>query len=254
MSPEAFRINLDPASVLYLGKLALRKRDGIPRDAIELPRFAWSLDKQRLPGITDRDIVKNFMRALASAWRAMQTRPDDDGFVALVRLTSTPDRFDFEMHCPYEQVLAPLAEAAARKKLVDHPSVAGLDIQHKYALMDARCPVVFMWRHKTQDVLITNEYHTQNPQQFLAIDRVGTTSGFLNFIGALNLMSAMGEEMTYTKQLPLLMRDAMAARADEWLRWFHHHVDERVIFERRRLFVDPRHPESYFYDYSGRKL
>ena len=117
-----------------------------------------------------------------------------------------------------------------------------------------RYPIVFMWRHQTQDVLITNQFQMQSPLQFLAIDRVGTTSGFLNFVGTLNLMSAASEEAEYVKLLPQLLKDAMAAHADEWLRWFHHHVSEHVILDPRRLLMEREHPERYYYDYSGKPI
>jgi hypothetical protein len=50
------------------------------------------------------------------------------------------------------------------------------------------------------------------------------------------------------------MKDAMVARADEWLRWFHHCVDEGVIFDPKRVLVDDRDYETYYYDYSGKPV
>ncbi len=254
MGTPSFELNLDPAAVLYLKKISLRTRVEITTHATELPFFAWSIEKANIPGVSDKDLTRNFMRALASAWRAMQKPDSDGGFVALIKVSTSEDRFGIQIHCPFKQVLAPLTDPVARKMVADDTAASTVNIQHKFALIDTRCPVVFLWRHATDDVLITNDFHFGNPRQFLAIDRVGTTSGFLNFIGALNLLVACGEEAGFVSRVPDLLKDAMAARADEWLRWLMHQVQKRVVFDPKRVLVDSRHPETYFYDYCAEPI
>jgi hypothetical protein len=246
-------LSLDPAAVLYLKKLAVRKREDITSHAIPLPGVTWAVQKARLPGVSDKDLAKNLMRSLAAAWRATLPSPSatDPGFVALIKVTSTVERFEFQVHCPFPKVVASISDPAARKALADNSVAIGIDIQYKFALIGERCPVVFMWQPKTHDMLITNQFHLANAKQFIAIDRVGTTSGFLNFIGAQLLLQASDEEDAgFLSRLPALLKEGMVARADEWLRWVFHQAEQRVIFDSKRILVDQRHPESYFYDYS----
>jgi hypothetical protein len=74
----------------------------------------------------------------------------------------------------------------------------------------------------------------------------------LNFIGALSLLEAMDPHSTsHFDRAEEWLRSAMAARADEWLRWFYHLAAEQVFFDSQRILIDPKRPETYFYDYSG---
>jgi hypothetical protein len=185
----------------------------------------------------------------------MQQPDRDNGFVALIKVSTSASRFGIEIHCPFTRVIAPMMDPAARKLVADDVAASTVQIQHKFALIDTACPVAFVWRHATNDVLITNEFHLADPRQFLAIDRVGTTSGFLNFIGALNLLVSSGEaEAGFVSRVPDLLKDAMTARADEWLRWLLHRVQKQVVFDPKRVLVDSRNPETYFYDYSAESL
>lgn len=245
MAPELLRINLDPSSVLYLRKIAVRRRP--IRNAIPLPGFTWQAERNRLRDVTDREVGKNMMRAVAYSWRAT-LRDGDAAFVSLIKFTVTPDRFHFRMDCPHQKVLDPLGDKAAREAL------ASVDVRHKYALMDELCPIAFVWNHAAREVLITNEFHISNPAQFLAIDRVGTTSGLLNFIGAFNIMQMQDRYDELKTIMPRLLKEAMAARADEWLRWLNHLIDERTLLEPKRLYVDKDNPETYFYDYSAKPV
>ena len=251
MNKATLRISLDPASVLYVRKIAERKRP--IQTAIPIPGFTWDADRKRLPGVTDRSVAKQIMTALALAWRAMHGDADA-AFVSLVKFEVTPDHFHFGMNCPHQKVLAPLAAKSERDMVAAHPDLADLGIRHKYALMDELCPIVFVWQHAGPEVLITNENHVGNPAQFLSIDRVGTTSGLLNFIGAFNLMLLQDDQETLEAMIPRLLKDAMDARADEWLRWLNHLTTQQVLFDPKRLFVDKNDPESYFYDYAGKPV
>lgn len=242
------RISLDPASVLYFQKLAVRKRP-IPADTIPLPGFIWEAERARLKGATDKEMVKQFMTALAYGWRAVQ-RGGDAAMVTLVRVITKPDRFEFAVSCANPAVIEPL-DPKYRDRVGNLPDV---DIRHRYAVIDQLCPVVFAWQKAKNEILITNEYHLANPNQFLAIDRVGTTSGFLNFIGALGILSFKGEEKEFAAVLPHLLKDAIAARADEWIRWIHHLFDERALFAPKQILVERHNPEVWYYDYSGKPI
>lgn len=253
MADVHLQISLDPASVLYFKKLSLRTRTQIPNGVIALPYLDWSADRSRLPGQSDKDITKGWMRyfaiMLAASGRRLGT---DTGFVALIRVKSTQEQFSISVCAPCPDFIEPLRGPNPGAHMRNDPVPAGLDIKYKFALLDTRCPVVFIWRKATNQVLVTNEHHLQNPEQFLAIDRVNTTSGFLNFIGSLQLLSlADGTEAHYNR-LPGLMRQAMTARADEWLRWFSHLADEHVLFAPSRVLIDPQNPERYFYDYASK--
>lgn len=248
MNTMAPRISLDPASVLYFQKLAIRKR-AIPAGTIPLPGFTWEAERARLNGMPDKDMVKLFMTAIAYGSRAVQ-EGRDAATVALVHVITNPNRFTFAASCANPVMLQPL-DPKYRDRI---PALPDVNIRHRYAITDQLSPVVFAWEKAKNEILITNEFHFGNPNQFLAIDRVGTTSGFLNFVGTLGILLFKGEEKEFTAALPALLKDAMAARADEWLRWIHHLADKRTLFAPKHVLVDSNNPETWYYDYSGKPL
>jgi hypothetical protein len=252
VAPSEVRINLDPAALLYLNKLGIRQRNQIPGRAVELPHVIWEVDKNRLPGITDRDLTKQWMRYFSGVYVSIaKLRGKDSAVVLLLKTTTTPARFGIEAFCPEPQLLAPLEKRDLLAKIGEDPAVANLDIRYKFGLYeDTLCPVVFVWQNATRDVLVTNEYHLNNPEQFLAIDRVGTTSGLLNFIGALSVMNVQDPAGAHYSRFPGLMREAMNAHADEWLRWFGHYSKEKVLISTKHLLVDSENSEHYFYHYT----
>lgn len=128
-----------------------------------------------------------------------------------------------------------------------------MTIRNRFVLLDVGvlCPLAFVYSHDSAWVLISNEHHVNHPMQFLEVERCDSTSGFLNFIGVLSLLQAQDSGSTHFTRAPAWIKSAMAARSDEWLRWFYHFVEDR-IFDPSRILVRPDNPETYFYDYSGK--
>jgi hypothetical protein len=252
--PITTTIDLDPAEILYLNKLLLRKRADIPAEVSPLPSFAWRMDKLNAPDVSDRELTKGFMRALAMSWRAVRKPHEGDAFVALVQVSPDAAHYSIHLHCPFADVVDGLRDPSGRKRIAENTAVRTLDVQHKYGLVAGRvCPVVFAWRPDTEDVLVTNEFHFENSAQFIAIDRVTTTSGFLNFIGALSLLDHFDQyAQSFAARVNELLRDGINHRTDEWLRWLLQRVQEQVLLDPARLLVDAKNPEHYYYDYSSK--
>jgi hypothetical protein len=243
-------INFDPAAVLYQKKLLLRRRSDLKTDLLELPSFHWRLEKKHQPGMTDKDIVRHWVRYLALAlFRMANGGTSDATFVALIEAGATGDCFSLQLYCPYPQLLAPLADRAELTRLMEDASRADLDIRYQFALPGTLCPIAFVYTRATNQVRVTNENQLRDPQQFLDMKRCGTTSGLLNFIGVALMLEAADPAGAHAGRLQQLMQDAIDARRDEWLRWLYHLLDTRVLFEPKRVLVDPQNPESYYYDY-----
>jgi hypothetical protein len=255
-TPVRIDINLTPAEFLYFNKLALRTRDGFPASAIPLPSVVWEADTARMSK-NPRELIKMLMRYFAGTAAASGRRLGHDyGFVVLVSVTITPNDYSVTAYCPRADILDPLKRPRGLEQFGRDPAYAVPDILFKAAFPDTLCPVVVLWRHATRDVLITNEQHLKNPEYFLAIDLVNTTSGFLNFIGVLKLL-----DYAYTSEravaphfarIPTMMREAIHARSDEWMRWLAHLMDKQMLFSEKHIFVDATNPERYYYNYSGR--
>ena len=240
-------INLDPAAVLYREKLLIRTRGEIGPEVIELPSFTWEIEKKRVPDLGDKDMVRNWMRYLAIASAAVAEKTKGDlAFVVLVRIQSDDRTFSLAVHCPYSQIVEPLWDKATLESRFVGTTP---DIRHKYALLDAQCPVVVAYSAASNEVLLTNENHIGNPMQFLEPEHCSTTSGLLNFIGALSLLEALKPDDAPHERAGEWVKSAIAARNDEWLRWFFHLAAERVVLDPKRILVVPDSPETYFYDY-----
>lgn len=251
MTRQIVNIKLDPAAVLYRKKLLLRSRAGISSKAVELPSIKYTIQKKK-PDFNLRDTVKDWMRYLAYGCSALaKSFGQDLAFVALIRISSEKDPFTISMYCPYPQIFKPLRDSDALKHLAAEAGTP--EIWHKYGLLEGLCPLVFQYSRASNEVLITNENHLTNPTQFLNTDYCKTTSGLLNFIGALSILEAENTSGTAThyQAAEAWMKSAMNSKRDEWLRWFYHLADRTVFFEPDRILVEPNHPETYYYNYSG---
>ena len=247
---KTITLQLNPAEVLYRKKILLRRRENMPSNLLTLPSFKWDIEKSRMAGVDDREILKTWMRYLAwvLAACAKATGAKTLSFVALALPASDEKTFSLRVSCPYPQILAPLKSRSELQKIAEANS--GISIHHKYGLTDLLCPVAFVYESAGNHVLIINEHHLSNPMQFLEIDKCRTTSGFLNFLGSFNLLQELDDASSLADKLPQLMRDAMHARSDEWLRWFFHSNEKSVLFDPSRIFVDQKNPERFFYHYS----
>jgi hypothetical protein len=246
-------LSLDPAAVLYRQKVLLRQRSEIAPDAVPLPSFSWGIERQRAGGMSEKAMVKQWMRylAVAVAAAARQRRLNQLALVSLIEIGGDAQHFHFQLYCPFPEILQPLNDTAARLRLEKDGDLMNLDLHYKFALPETLCPMAFLYDRSKNSVLISNEHQIQDPIQFLAFDRCGSTSGFLNFIGSLNLLQTLRPEESGIDQLRIILRDAMAARSDEWLRWIYHLGDEQVLFDPAHILVRSSNPETYFYSYSG---
>jgi hypothetical protein len=189
------------------------------------------------------------MRYLCMALTRLAGTSSTTAFVALIKAGSTDDSFYFRLCCPHQQLLTPLGGRAQVEEVMKEAAKTDLDIRYKFALPDLLCPIVFAYDRAARQVLVTNENHLNAPTQFLDIARVHTTSGFLNFIGTMSLLEAAEPDGKHTAKLQQLMKNAIEGRRDEWLRWLYHLLEKQALFESKRVLIDPKNPEAYYYDY-----
>jgi hypothetical protein len=246
---KSVTINFDAAASLYKKKLLLRRKSDLPNGLIELPSFAWNLESRHRNGMPDKDIVRQWMRYLSMATRKLgRGGTKATMFVALIKAGTENDTFSFRLCCPYQELLDPLSDPAQIQEMADEAAGADVDVRYKFALPEALCPVVFSYEPAAKQVLVTNENQMVSPAQFLQIDKVASTSGFLNFVGTLSMLEAFDPDNDYGARLQQLMKDAITARRDEWLRWFYNFIDTRALFETAKILIDPRDPERYYFD------
>lgn len=66
MSTTIINLNLDPAALLYRAKILNRRRSAIPADVVPLPSFQWQVDKRRVTGFDENEVVRTWTRYIAS--------------------------------------------------------------------------------------------------------------------------------------------------------------------------------------------
>jgi hypothetical protein len=232
---------------------------------LELPSRAFPTDSGwiPLPGfdfqmeVPDReDAIKVFIKtmfrlaSIATA-AAFSEACQETQFVMLCKWFRKGPIVVFRSFVPHPGVvefmqsqLPPQGSSASLNRLFEG---SGLNVQHKYALpMDVLCPVVFVYRPAERHMFLGNENHFSNPEQFLSPNACRTTSGFLNFLGALSLLQA--KDKNASKPLVINnVEDLVGAGLDEWLRWMYRTM-ERGTSELGRIRVKSNDPEQYIYD------
>jgi len=124
-----------------------------------------------------------------------------------------------------------------------------VDVLHNYRCpLGVLFPVVILYRPASKLVLLANDNHFQDPQQFIDPHLCHTTSGFLNFVGALSLAVGQG-----SRQIVIRNQQALeSAGLSEFLRW----LDEfwhNGTWQTQRILVNAANPEEYLYDYEPPK-
>jgi hypothetical protein len=115
--------------------------------------------------------------------------------------------------------------------------------------MDHLVPVVATYRPPLSHLLLTNIDHFDNPEQFLDPNACRTTSGFLNFLGALTVAQMKIESESAAPVIRFKnIEDTVNQGLEQWFRWLYNAMD-RGEWSPSRIFVNSRNPEEYAYRY-----
>jgi hypothetical protein len=249
---EKSEIRLTPSAVLYREKLRLRKRTDLPDGLIPLPGFRYEATATK-PDM-EKTFVKGMIQLLASATkRASGPAGGDVQFVTLVELSLDKPRLAFEFDCPNPALPAYVKkQLSAKETATEGLSILGqTPIEYQMVIPpNQRVPVVVHYQAQKDNILFINRNHMTNAEQFLDPNLCRTTSGFLNFIGALLLLQAEGQAGGHIKRMLNQVDNFLDHGLDEWLRWLFYLAETRTLYEADRILVDREHPEHYFFDAS----
>ena len=243
-----FEFKLTPAAAAYREKLMLRRRDDLPADLCALPAFDFRAPSKEVAPEIQKELVRGIFQLFASGivefWGTNQAELQ---FVSSIRHTLARGEFEFDFACPFPTLveLIQINLKDARRAL---GRIKNLNIKYKMLLPDnARVPVVFVYVPNNNTLLVTNENHYGNPQQFLDPELCRTTSGFLNFIGTFLLLENIPDGATHVETVIAKGNDVMNRGLDEWMRWLYRLADTNMIYEQKRILVDPKNPEEFFF-------
>lgn len=223
---------------------------------IPLPNFVFAVP---LPAAND-EILKGFVKVIISltargVQEVFSMARSEVQFVTLCHLTTENGEMTFSAYTPFlglvEFARNHLPPRMKSEKLRE--VIAGMDvvIQHRYAVpVDQFTPLVVVYEPKSRHILLTNENHFTNPQQFLDPRICLTTSGFLSFLGTFTLQSARS-----SADRPQIIelsnaQDWRNKGLEQWFRWFSQ-ITNDGRWEISRIFVNNQNPEQYIYSYDG---
>ncbi|MBS1869444.1 MAG: hypothetical protein JSS99_07245 [Actinobacteria bacterium] len=222
----------------YRRKVLQPRPDMRPEDWMAVPTLNWVW---RQPVVELEQQVRLFMHSLMFAVDATS----DGGavqFVILLGVEPKPDETELSVVCPLGAPLAQLRTALATQDLAPAGEV---DIEMRFgARSDVHVPVVVDCDRATGRYAFNNHNQLADPKQFMNPYACRSTSGFLNFIGAREIM---GPGMVVMTDLDTLHDKGL----DEWFRWLCCTTETGVSFDAERLLVRRDDPEIWIYDYDG---
>jgi hypothetical protein len=174
----------------------------------------------------------------------------ETAFVSLVRIRREDGDLVISLTCPFD---APLryVTGLTREDLAGSAGqrlsarLRDVGVEHRYMLVeDLLVPIVVHYDSRASHVLLTNQNHFSNPDQFISPWLCSTTSGFLNFIGAQELRESRA---VLVADPEAIMNEGL----DEWFRWLYCTMETGKNYESRRLLVRRDNPEEWVYDYDG---
>lgn len=242
-------LRLSPAAAVHREKLMLRRRADLPEPLIGLPSFNFHTTVDSASPDLEKMLVKGMIQLIALAILDFTSeRKEDFTFATLARSTLDGGKFSFEFFCPHMQLVELVNSYHVRRP--SYERLANLAIRYKFILLsDLTMPLVFSYQPRNGELLVTNENQTQSPEQFLNPDWCRTTSGFLNFVGTLSMLSRAGDEAHHLERIASKINTVLDQGLDEWLRWLFCLIDTRSLCDTKQIMVDPEDPEKYFYSY-----
>jgi hypothetical protein len=181
-APEVIEFRLTPAAALYREKLLLRRRNDLPANVRALPGFQFRSPVQ--PGAaseSEKMLAQGMIRLVAATLMEKIGRDVNEmQFVSLMRLGVKANQYEFDFDCPFPVIVESMTSTQNARAAIER--VADLKILQRLALpQGALVPVVFAYSRQKNELLVTNEHHLGNPQQFLDPEKCPNDLGFLEF-------------------------------------------------------------------------
>lgn len=219
---------------------------------IPIPSLSYFVPKD----VNVKEFLKIFFRVLAMGMQETFVPPMREiQFVSLCHLSIQGTELELTFSTPFEELVAyarqHLPGRIANTELKRLIETSPVEIQHQYGLpYDRLVPLVAVYKPVLQTLLLINKNHLTDPDQFLNPRYCRTTSGFLNFVGALELRnfkdSLAGQSPAFLfEQIEDIVGDK---ELDQWFRWFYDVLDHGR-WETKRIFINSKNPEKYYYQY-----
>jgi hypothetical protein len=192
-------------------------------------------------------LLKLFLRLVVSGVEGRAAAANGEfQFVGLFTFHRDEDGLSLSLVCPYDEPRRFLMEAlqgdvADRAAQLARVTTRELRLTCSFP-ENTTVPVVFSFSPETEHVLVTNQNHFSNPDQFLSPWLCRTTSGLLNFVGATNIRDS---NIALVKDI----EDVMNQGLDEWFRWLFCAMETGETFDVERLLVRKMDREEYVYAY-----
>jgi hypothetical protein len=249
--PRAIEMRLTPAAAVYRGKLQLRTKADLPKGVVPLPGFRYTTQARKDEADIERVFVKGMIQLIASALIETYGHLQKDlQFVALLKVSIAKPELGFQFHCPFAPLVARVRERleAWQGALGALDNLRDFTIEYQMGLSPGvRLPLVFHYQPQKRHLLVANKNHLGAPEQFLDPEMCRTTSGLLNFLGALLLLEQLDNLLPHVKRLLTQIDPFLDHGLDEWLRWLFCLAHTQVFFDPARIFLLPDQPEKYFY-------
>lgn len=221
----------------------------MPIPVLSYSRPAATLDENGIRGL-----IKNFFWIVAAGLAADPAHPTPDQFVTLLRLRTDEQTVRLSLVCPYEgpvgfverlraeDLAGPTGDDIRRR-------IADLEIHHRYNVVeDLLLPVVFVQDRAANRLTLMNHNHFHDPGQFVGPEHLRTASGFLNFVGAVQIKQEVHGQRKFIVSEPESM---MNKGFDDWFRWLYSIMETGTLFHPDRMYVNRTRPEDYRYEYAG---
>lgn len=203
-----------------------------------------------------KEFVKLMFRIIALGVAEAPPKPSDEFQLTLLcRSFKEGNRTSFAAHAPFPQLvtfvrnhLPPNMESNTLGQILKNSQI---EVRHKYAFsLDILLPISIFYYPAGNQVLFSNMNQYEAPQQFLNPYSCRNTSGFLNFLGSFSLAVAKSNPASRKAFVIGKVDDPVGVGLIEWSRWLQHYLD-CGIWDANRIFISPKDPERYRYNYSA---
>ena len=249
-------------------RLALSRKRRV-RASLESTRVSWielpgiSVRQPFLPGATQQTVAEFLKMIVRTVCLGLEElTPDDMGpleFTGLLSVQEPQDgTLEWHLWLPLEELIGwiqrrvpPVTTNEEWFELVARP----LDIRFTWAVPPGiLTPLTFRYSPSGALMSVENRTVFENPGAFLNPYICTSTSGFLKFLGALDVQARTVSPFVQLSFDATVVDELSRAEVEtdvleEWNRWFAHSNDEHVLFDSKRVLVNATNPEVYRYNY-----
>jgi len=222
-----------------------------PNSSTWIPLPGWSFSGP----IKQDDIapfVKSMFRVIARAlYDAFPRSLQELQFATLCKISVSENTLEFRFWAPYRKlidlVVGHLPPEMELEDCARYFQEVSPDVHHQYRLEpDILAPVAVFYRPALGHVVFTNKNVVANPRQYLDPQLCRTTSGFLTFLGALEIHRSSQQEALSDLIVINDPRFYADKGLDQWVRWLGCVLEEGSS-NLERVHVNLHAPEEYRY-------